>query len=59
MKIEVKFLDGTIHTFERGGIVDFARRYIQVTKENGVDLFIPFESVKWFRTEFEEAKEEK
>jgi len=32
MKIEVNYNDGTVHTFERGAVVDFARRYIQVMK---------------------------
>jgi len=59
MKIDVKFLDGTVHTFESGGFVDFTRRYIQVSTKNGDYLFIPFESVKWFRTAFEKEKEEK
>jgi len=59
MKVEVKFLDGTIQTFEKGGFLDYTHRFIQISIENGGYLYIPFESVKWFRTEFEEAKEEK
>ena len=59
MKVEVKFNDGTVQTFKRRSYADFNHRYIEVALEKGKELFIPFESVKWFIMDFKTPKEEK